>query len=202
MAGQKTKGEPSCAEPGQGSSRRSVLAGALGLGLTPLAARAGFTATDPSKERPQPGDVVVYFAGERKGQPILAEDLPLGGPQELAYPMDPATNTIRDRSRLNQIAVVRVDPEELSEQTAKHAADGVVAYSAFCTHQGCPVSMWDSNKAALLCSCHASMFDPRNAAQVVGGPAPRRLAMLPVTLEDGTVVVAGEFVGSIGIQKV
>jgi rieske iron-sulfur protein len=186
-----------------GAHRRGVLTAAVGLALgAPLLGRAAVGASDDArKEKPQPGDVLVHIGGERKGQPVLVEDLPLGGPQELGYPMDPATKTVRDGSRLNQVAIVRLDPAELSEQTAEHAGDGVVAYSAFCTHQGCPVSMWEPKNNSLLCSCHASQFDPREAGAVVGGPASRRLATLPVKIEDSKVVVAGEFVGRVGIQK-
>ncbi len=35
--------------------------------------------------------------------------------------------------------------------------------------------------------CHNSEYDPRAGAQVVFGPAPRRLAALPLTLADGSL---------------
>jgi rieske iron-sulfur protein len=186
-----------------GAPRRSVLTAAVGAALgVPLMGRIAAGANDEArKEKPQPGDVLVHIGGERKGQPIAVDDLPLGGPQVLAYPMDPGSKTMRDGSRLNQVALVRLETAELSEETAKYAAEGVVVYSAFCTHQGCPVSMWEPKNNSLLCSCHASQFDPRDGGAVVGGPAPRRLATLPVKVEDGKVVVAGEFVGSVGIQR-
>jgi rieske iron-sulfur protein len=186
-----------------GAQRRSVLTAAVGVALgVPFLERTAAGATDEArKEKPQPGDVLVHIGGERKGQPIALEELPLGGPQVLAYPMDPSSDTVRDGSRLNQVALVRLEMAELSEETAQHAAEGVVVYSAFCTHQGCPVSMWEPKNSSLLCSCHASQFDPRDDGAVVGGPAPRRLATLPVKIEDGKVVVAGEFVGRVGIQR-
>jgi rieske iron-sulfur protein len=199
-----TKEKPHAPAPtSAGARRRGVLTAAVGMALgMPFLGRAAAGASDDArKEKPQPGDVLVHIGGERKGQPVLVEDLPLGGPQELAYPMNPATKTVRDGSRLNQLVIVRLDPGELSEQTAEHAAEGVVVYSAFCTHQGCPVSMWEPKNNSLLCSCHASQFDPREAAEVVGGPAPRRLAALPVKIEGKKVVVAGEFVGRVGIHK-
>lgn len=185
-----------------GADRRGVLTGALAIGLAgPYLGRSVLAATEPQKMRPQPGDVLVIALGDDKGKPIRPEDLQLGGPQELAYPMDPANNTIRDGSRLNQIAVLRLDPGELSEETAANAADGVVAYSAACTHQACPVSMWEKRKANLYCSCHGSQYDPRQNAKVVAGPAPRRLAHLPLKIEDGLVKAAGEFSGSVGAVK-
>lgn len=52
----------------------------------------------------------------------------------------------------------------------------------------------------LKCPCHNSEFDPRQGAQVVFGPAPRRLAALPLAISDGTLVVAASFVGKVGAQ--
>lgn len=186
-----------------GHKRRTVLRGALGLGLTlPLfEARAAAVEDEPRKARPQEGDRFVFFAGERKGEILVPEDLPLGGPQILTYPMDPKTNTVRDGSRLNQVIMIRLEPDQLSEDTLANAAEGVVAYSAACTHQACPVSMWKDDKATLYCACHGSQYDPRNAAKVVDGPAPRRLAMLPLRIEDGVLVAAGPFTGRVGATK-
>ena len=142
----------------------------------------------------------MFPFGDRAGQIIKPEDLPLGGPQQLAYPMDPESKVIRDGSLLNQVVLVRLDPAQLSADTQEYAADGVVAYSAICTHQGCPVSMWKADAKALFCSCHAAQFDPKERARVINGPAPRRLPMLPVRIVDGTLTAAGGFVGTVGGQ--
>jgi rieske iron-sulfur protein len=183
-----------------GHQRRTVLKGALGLGLTlPLLEARAAVEDDPRKARPQEGDQFVFFTGERKGEVIKAEDLPIGGPQVMVYPKDPKTNTVRDGSRLNQVLMIRLDPEQLSEDTSANAADGVVAYSAACTHEACPVSMW--KEGTLYCACHGSQYDPKDAAKVVGGPAPRRLAMLPLQIEEGVLVAAGPFTGRVGAAK-
>jgi rieske iron-sulfur protein len=58
--------------------------------------------------------------------------------------------------------------------------------------------MWHKSSKTLFCACHASRFDPADRARVVDGPAPRRLAMLPLQEVDGGVVVAGEFSGRVG----
>jgi Rieske Fe-S protein len=186
-----------------GYQRRTLLQGAIGLGLTlPLAPAHAAQEQDPKKVRPQAGDQFVFFSGERKGQIIKPEDLPLGGPQILAYPMDPTTDIVRNGSRLNQVVLIRLDPAELSKDSSANAAEGVVAYSAACTHEACPVSMWKKDKGGVLyCACHGSEYDPRDAAKVVGGPAPRRLAMLPLTTEAGVLVAAGPFTGKVGALK-
>jgi rieske iron-sulfur protein len=181
--------------------RRRLLGGALALGAAGRLIGPAAAATDPRKSPPQAGDQLVFAQGERKGQVVRPEDLPLGGPQQLAFPKDPATDTIRDGSRLNQIALIRLDPAELTEETRKSAADGVVAYAATCSHQGCPVSMWKSANSTLYCSCHGTEFDPGDAAKVVKGPAPRRLASLPLTIDEGILIAAGPFTGRVGPQK-
>jgi Rieske Fe-S protein len=128
----------------------------------------------------------------------MAADLPLGGPQLQAYPIEPKSRVVRDASLLNLVVLIRLDTSSLSEETRTRAADGVVAYSSVCTHQGCPVNMWTSAKDALFCSCHGSIYDPRNAAQVLDGPAPRRLPSLGLKLEDGVPTVAAGFSGRVG----
>jgi len=182
--------------------RRAVLKAALGLGLCfsfldGVSARAD----DPKVARPQEGDRFVFPFGDREGQLITLEDLPLGGPQQLAYPMDPHTKTVRNGSTLNLISLIRFDPAQLTEETRELEARGVVAYSAICTHQGCPVSMWEAHAKNLFCACHATQFDPRDRARVVDGPAPRRLPMLPIKLVDGVLTVAGGFTGRVGGER-
>lgn len=178
-------------------SRRDALIWA-GVALTPWlcsSARAG----DPDAAPPQPGDHLVFLTGPNKGQPIRADALPEGGAQVQAYPADP-TGMIRNGSRLNLVIVARVGTDGVSEETRAHMADGVVAYSGICTHQACPVNMWSSDRHAFVCSCHASVYDPKNGAEVLAGPAPQHLAALPLKSENGVLTVAAGFVGRVGMQ--
>jgi len=65
--------------------------------------------------------------------------------------------------------------------------ESIQAFSAICTHQGCPV-----NRVAdgtINCPCHGSRFDVRTGA-VVSGPAPRPLPAVAVTVHDGSVYTA------------
>jgi rieske iron-sulfur protein len=184
-------------------SRRAVLEVGLsvGLGLTAVAKAAdAATPADPAKSPPQPGDRLSYMSGPNKGQIIKAADLKVGEQQVLAFPMDPATNQPRSGTRLNQALLIRIDPASLDEEMKAASADGIVAFSAVCTHQGCPVNMYKKDKDVLFCSCHGSEFDPKVGAKVVGGPAPRRLATLPIKVEDGVIVVAGGFSGRVGFK--
>jgi Rieske Fe-S protein len=177
------------------STRRGflTLVSVLGLKLTGAPARA-----EPASERPKEGDVFVAIASEKADALGLA-DIPLGGPPVLAWPMDPATNTVRKDSRLNRILLLRLDAAALNGTTKERAAEGVVAYSAICPHAGCEVSGWAAEQQLLECSCHFSHYDPREAAAVVDGPAPRPLAALPLKIVDGKLAVAKPFTGRVGI---
>jgi cytochrome b6-f complex iron-sulfur subunit len=62
---------------------------------------------------------------------------------------------------------------------------GLYAISSICTHLGCIVAQTDNG---FLCPCHGSRYD--GIGNVVGGPAPRALPWLEISLhEDGNLVV-------------
>lgn len=174
--------------------RRHVIG--AGVAIAPWLARPA-RAGDPSEMHPQPGDRLVFLTGAKKGEIIKADDLPLDGPQFQAYPKS-ADGIVRDGSRLNLLIVIRLDPASLSPATLANAAGGVVAYSAVCTHQGCPVNAWSDERKMIVCSCHGSTYDPRNDAKLVFGPAPRPLPPLPLKLDAGVPVVAAGFSARLG----
>jgi Rieske Fe-S protein len=64
------------------------------------------------------------------------------------------------------------------------AGDEVHAFSAVCTHQGCTVDK--VARGRIECPCHGSTFDAQTGA-VTGGPAPRPLPAVPVTVQNGQV---------------
>jgi Rieske Fe-S protein len=179
--------------------RRRVLKACCGLALCAPAVARG-DETDDAVAPPQEGDALVFAYGDRAGQVIAPADVALGAKQLLAYPMHAATRRVRDGSRLNQLIVVRLPPEKLAAETRARAADGIVAYSGVCTHTGCDVTDWFGDVLRFKCPCHESEFDPSDAARVVGGPAPWRLAALPLKVVDSALVVAGPFEGRVGFQ--
>ena len=133
------------------------------------------------------GDELVYAPGATNvpvGEPLRAADLDEGSAVHV-FPRDKADN------QNNLIEVVRIAPGE--------GAEGLVAYSAICTHLGCAVYARLNEDGHIACPCHASQFDPADGAKVVGGPASRPLPSLPITVNaDGVVVVNGRFSGPIG----
>ena len=182
--------------------RRSILALALAMGVgLPLARVVDAQDAGARRARPQPDDRFVRVAGERKGRVITLDDVPAGGPPLTAYPMDVGSGVVRDDSRLNQVLLVRLDPGALEPETRARAAEGIVAYSAVCTHTGCDAWDWQPESGIVKCPCHFSEFDLKAGARVLNGPAPRRLPALPLKIADGAPVVAAGFVGRPGFES-
>jgi len=77
----------------------------------------------------------------------------------------------------------------------------VIAYSAICTHENCPVTAWHSDDQLFICPCHETHYDPKNGARVVSGPAKRALPALPLTVKDGVLTAAGGLTGRVGRRK-
>ena len=175
-------------------NRRHLIAAASGAAL------AAEAANKPRRLKPQPGDLLVHAFGALKAQPIAPGQI--ASKPLFAFPMDAATSLVRDGSLHNQLLVVRVDAAALSAKASAYAvqaADGaVLVYSAACTHTGCEVSGWQEATRRLLCPCHGSAFDIHDAGAVMGGPAPKPLAMLKVALTDGRFEVAGGFSWRVG----
>ena len=67
--------------------------------------------------------------------------------------------------------------------------NGIFAYSAVCTHQGCTVQ-FNSATENLQCPCHGAVFDPFNEAKVVAGPTNIALPTIKVATEGAWIVEA------------
>jgi rieske iron-sulfur protein len=190
-----------------GPTRRKLILTALATGACRASRNSG--AADDEKpgsdERPQKAHVLVFSEGDHAGEVIKPQDLTLGGPPVHAWPKDAKTSVVRSGSRLNEILLIKLDPAELDDDTRSRAPDGILAYSAICTPAGCPVTAWvegdSGDKDVFKCFCHNSEFDPRQNAQVVFGPPPRRLAALPLAATDNSLTVAATFVGKVGAQQ-
>ncbi len=66
-----------------------------------------------------------------------------------------------------------------------NTAQGVVAYSAICTHLGCIVA-FDDLSGTIACPCHDGRFNPANGA-VLSGPPPSPLPQVTVSVEGDQV---------------
>ena len=193
-----------CAGHPDDTGRRSMLTGALALAaLAPMAMVSGTagaqaaTAAPTRSAKPEPGDRLAFMIGPKAGKEVKPADIEVGKPPVLAYPMDPATGKVLI-SKANLLTVVRLKPADLKPTSARNAADGIVAFSSLCTHYGCPITTLHPSQTQIVCNCHGSVFDAANRGAVTVGPATRRLAMLPLTIKDGALVVSGKFDGPLG----
>jgi Rieske Fe-S protein len=177
--------------------RRRLLCAAVAAGLaSPLAALAA--ADDPSKQPPVPGDVLAFASWDEEQRTVKPADVVLNAAPLSVYPQDPSNGVTRENSRLNQILLLRLDPGSLDAATRARAVDGIVAYSAICTHAACAVSEWQADKRHLVCPCHSSEYDPAKGAARVTGPTARALPALPIKLVGDKLVIAGPFSAALG----
>ena len=180
-------------------NRRRLIAATAATSAAVLARRAA-AAAKPRRAKPQPGDVLVHAFGSLKAQPIAPAEV--ASAPVFAFPMAAETGLVRDGSLHNQLLLVRVEAAALSAKASNYAviaSDGVfLVYSAACTHTGCEVSGWQDAARRFLCPCHGSAFDVNDAGRVVGGPAPKPLAMLRVGFDNGRFLVAGSFSRRVG----
>ncbi len=147
----------------------------------------------------KPGDRLVYAKGANVGDFIKLSSLNVGD-AVLAYPTGKTSNPA------NLIQLIKLDEGVYKAPTHIKLTDqGLVAYSAICTHLGCTVSWVENQKSPdtsyTECFCHNSIFDPTRGAKVLGGPAPIPLAQIGIKVrDDGTLVFTSDFTGPIGPQ--
>ncbi len=182
--------------------RRKLLQAGLAAGLGALLSPARLTGDQDNAAaiRPKPGDLLVK-ADDPEHRPLRPEDVTVNARPMAAWAMDPQDRTVRSGARFNALILLRLDEAALTTATRTRAADGVLAYTAICTHEGCDVDGWIPDRLALTCPCHESEFDPKDAARVVSGPAPRVLPALPLKIVDGTLVVARAFTSRVGFEQ-
>lgn len=179
-------------ETGFAIDRRTALIGAACCCVAgPVLAQSG-------EGMPAEGDKLVFMEGELEGKLVTGDKLTVGGEPVVAVPAD-ASGAAKTGSRFNKIVLVRMAPEDISEDIKDQTADGVIALSAICTHSACTVNGWNKDDKALLCFCHGSQFYPGQGGKVAKGPARKRLPILPVKAgENNTFVVAGPLAGKPG----
>jgi rieske iron-sulfur protein len=180
--------------------RRALLKTGLDAGLM-LALRSSMAANQdgPPSARLKEGDFLVRL-NDATSAPLTPGDIAAGALPTSAWPMDPVERTVRSGQRFNQLLLVRVDPAVLASATRERAVEGIVAYTSVCTHSGCDVDDWLAGQQLMSCSCHSSVFDPKDSGRVLDGPAPRPLPALPLKVVDGKLAVAGPFTARVGFE--
>lgn len=173
-----------------GAQRRDLLIGcaALVTGITAIDAPAA-AATKPDRSPLQAGDRFQIVRGPLKGEFLRPETLEVGAPPLEGFPFDPANSTLKRKNRLNRVLMLRLAPDEMDAPTRERSADGVLVYSALCTHRSCTIKSWKAEERILRCHCHLSEFLALSEGSVNSGPARRQLPMVPLALDDDGFVV-------------
>jgi ubiquinol-cytochrome c reductase iron-sulfur subunit len=105
----------------------------------------------------------------------------------------------------NPVMLIRLRPED-AQRVIKHAGQedfnygDFYAYTKICSHLGCPTSLFEQRTNRILCPCHQSQFDALQYAKPVFGPATRKLAQLPITVDEetGYFIATGDFIEPVG----
>lgn len=174
--------------------RRTVVVGgsAVITGLAALGVSSADAAEAPEKMFLQPGDRIQLIEGAAKDENLRPELLTVGEKPVQAFPFDPTNNVLRRGNRLNRLLALRLDPAEMDDETRGRSIDGVLVYSALCTHRNCTIDSWMPEERFLRCHCHLSQFAALSAGSVTGGPARRQLPMVPIGLDADGFVAATE----------
>ncbi len=120
---------------------------------------------------------VISPAMKRRVRPWVdvgsVEDVPIGNPKQLEHVTMIQDGYLKSRSQKAIWAVKQPDGQ-------------VKVFSPMCTHLGCGYR-WDGEEKKFKCPCHGSVFDIEG--QVLAGPAPRPLDLLPSKIENGRLLV-------------
>jgi rieske iron-sulfur protein len=185
--------DASCLVEGTGITRRSLFSALAGVGV--LAATGNVVQAQES-DGPAVGDILVNSKG---GAVLTPADVdPTSKTVIIAYAQDASGNV--KKGNKNKIALVKVDPAKIGSESEGRGADGLLAYSAICTHAGCEVKAWLPDSGMMRCPCHGSEFDPANNGVVEKGPAKHRLASLVIAVENDQIVIKEGFDADVGAQ--
>lgn len=135
-------------------------AGLIGLGLAiPL---VGYVISPALKRREQPWVDVGSV-----------DDLAIAEPKQLDHVMAIRDGWLETRSHKAVWAIKRSEGQ-------------VTVFSPLCPHLGCGYR-WEETEQKFMCPCHGSVYDV--TGNVLGGPAPRPLDVLPSKVDNGRLLV-------------
>jgi rieske iron-sulfur protein len=158
-----------------------------------------FAATQASGV-PLVGDTFVFADGPQKGQVVSLTAVVVDAPPVTVQAKDTAAGTVRDGDN-STVLLYRVAPDKISADIKEDTVEGVMAYSAVCTHLGCMLSNWDAPTKQFLCPCHDALFDPLKVGANTGGATSRTLPHIPLKAVDGKLVVADKPSGYVGVKR-
>ena len=183
--------------------RRSLLTALALLPLPAVVLALDFGPTPKNELRSTLWGKGVRLVTDPTGRLLRPEDFQVGSlvsahPENL-HDWEEKNHNLNARAK-TPILVVRMSPEELrSTQGEGWDYQGIVAFSKVCTHVGCPIALYEHRTHPLLCPCHQSTFDLADSANVVFGPAARRLPQLPISVDsEGYLIAQSDFQEPVG----
>jgi cytochrome b6-f complex iron-sulfur subunit len=104
-------------------------------------------------------------------------------------PIEPRSETANRlyAGRLAEFEIDSVTHLPAGRLYLSRTADGLLALRQRCTHLGC-AAQWNEDAQRFQCRCHGSEFD--RVGEVLAGPAPRPLDLLPITIENDEIYIA------------
>jgi len=148
---------------------------------------------------PERGDTFVYADGPNKGKDVVLADIVVDAPPITVQAKD-ETGTVRESEKAT-ILLYRVAPDKIPTDIRGDTVEGLIAYSALCTHQGCLVSDWDATAKEFVCPCHKAAFAPLQGGITTGEMKTRALPQVPVKIHDGKLVIGDAILSWIGVKR-
>ncbi len=190
--------------------RRDVLKGTCGLMCAAAAMSVGVVGisvpayADIQKDAPQVGDVFVFTAGPKKDSVVMVDDVVLDAAPLTVMAKAP-NGAVRDGDNFTTL-LYRVAKDKVPSDMAPDTVDGIMAYSAVCTHQGCLMSELHQKSEAVnafgfICPCHDAIFDPLQEGKNTGGATSATLAYFPIKSDGGKIVVKDLPSTHVGVKK-
>ena len=174
------------------------------VGATALVSIGGsayaFAETAQASGVPKVGDTFVYKDGPNKDKVVTVADIVVGAAPVTVQAWDSEAKAVRDSDHAT-VLLWRVAPGSVPEDLKGSDAEGVLAFSAMCTHLGCMLTDWKADLKVFVCPCHEAFFAPMEGGKNTGGATSRTLPYLPIKAVDGKVVVADKFIGYVGPKR-
>jgi Rieske Fe-S protein len=158
------------------TTRRAVLAGAVGAGTAAVVAACG------------DGQGSKYGSGGAK-QSSPAQSPQYGGQTSTAPATSAAPGGGGALAKTSEIPVGGGKIFDAQKVVVTQPTAGQFkAFSAICTHMGCTVGT--VSDGIIMCPCHGSQYSIQDGS-VKGGPAPKALAAKQVTVSGEEITVTG-----------
>jgi Rieske Fe-S protein len=155
------------------------------------------------KDVPMVGDVFVFTDGPNKGNVVNVADIPVE--KLITVQAKDPSGAVREGDN-STVVLYRVAPAKVPSDMTSESVEGIMAYSAVCTHQGCMMTDWHIASDAvafsgIICPCHDAIFDPLQSGKNTAGAVSRTLPHFPIKSDGGKLVVTDVPSSYVGVKR-